>query len=67
MYCSVMQKNEEEMSKSVSFNIKPWVRTVIMAACNSSLGMEAYWRGAVQLLTMMKEHCTVPSSACFLN
>ena len=67
MYCSVMQKNEEEMSKSVSFNIKPWARTVIMAACNSSPGMEAYWRGAVQLLTMMKEHCTVPSSACFLN
>lgn len=67
MYCSVMQKNEVEMSKSVSFNIKPWTRTVIMAACNSNLGMEAYWRGAVQLLTMMKEHCTVPSSACFLN
>ena len=42
-----MQKNEEEMSKLVSFNIKPWTRTVIMAACNSSLGMEAYWRGAV--------------------
>ena len=29
MYCSVMQKNEEEMSKSVSFNIKPRTRTVV--------------------------------------
>ena len=51
MYCSVIfesvQKNEVDITRSISFRIRWCILTAIVAACNSSLGTDTNCRGAV--------------------